>query len=147
MFYQSLLCPDNSTYAPAENVTVGSDGYVNERCKCLSGYKVSGTQCVAISCPENASVNSSGVCECNSGYQLTDGKCVSTSCQTNAHFDASAGECVCDDGFVKVLNRRPGLIAGFTCDPCPEDATYDAKGKTCICSNGTYINGLNTCRN
>ena len=147
MFYQSLLCPDNSTYAPAENVTVGSNGYVNERCKCLSGYKVSGTQCVAISCPENASVNSSGVCECKAGYQLTDdGKCVSTSCQTHAHFDASAGKCVCDDNFVAVLNKGVGSIAGFTCESCPEGATYDAEGKTCICSSGNYLSGMNICQ-
>lgn len=139
MFYQSLLCPDNSTYAPEENVTVGSDGYVNERCKCLSGYKVSGTQCVAISCPENASVNSSGVCECKSGYQLTDGECVAVSCQTNAYFDASAGECVCKDGFVSV-NDRDHLSFSFRCSPCPTDATYDSENKTCICNDGGLYN-------
>lgn len=74
MFYQSLLCPDNSVYTEASGTS--ANNYVNEHCKCINGYTVSGTQCVAISCPENASVNSSGVCECKSGYELTDGECV-----------------------------------------------------------------------
>ena len=130
MFYQSLLCPDNSTYAPAENVTVGSDGYVNERCKCLSGYKVSGTQCVAISCPENASVNSSGVCECDSGYKLTDGKCVAVSCQINAHFDASAGKCVCDTGYqLNTFNLCEAII-------CGDNQHIDSAENKCKCNTG-----------
>ena len=142
MFYQSLLCPDNSTYQEDPGVA-GTDGYVNERCKCLSGYKVSGTQCVAISCPEHASVNSSGVCECNSGYKLTDGKCVAASCPTKSYFDQTSNKCVCNDNLVAVPNK----VAGFMCVPCPEGATYDAKGKTCICSSGTYLNGMNICQN
>lgn len=85
------------------------------------------------------------MCECNAGYKLTEGKCVAVSCQTNAHFDASAGECVCDDNFVKVPNGS-GFIVGFTCASCPEGATYDAEGKTCICSNGIYLSGKNICQ-
>lgn len=142
MFYQSLLCPDNSTYQEDPGVA-GTDGYVNERCKCLSGYKVSGTQCVAISCPENAQVNSSGVCECKSGYRLTEGKCVAVSCPLYSHFDQTSNKCVCNDNYVEVPNN----ISGFTCAPCPEGATYDAVGKTCICSSGTYLNGMNICQN
>ena len=147
MFYQSLLCPDNSTYQEEIGVA-GTDGYVNERCKCLSGYKVSGTQCVAISCPENASVNSSGVCECKAGYQLIDGKCVSTSCQANAHFDASAGKCVCDDGFVEGPGRVTGSTIIYVCRACPSDSVYDSQNKTCICNGGgVYYPTGNICIN
>ena len=142
MFYQSLLCPDNSTYQEDPGVA-GTDGYVNERCKCLSGYKVSGTQCVAISCPENAQVNSSGVCECKSGYRLTEGKCVAVSCPLFSYFDQTSNKCVCNDNYVEVPNN----ISGFTCAPCPEGATYDANDKTCICTSGTYLNGMNICQN
>lgn len=142
MFYQSLLCPDNSTYQEDPGVA-GTDGYVNERCKCLSGYKVSGTQCVAISCPENAHVNSSGACECDAGYRLTDGECVAVSCPLFSYFDQTSNKCVCNDNYVEV----PNSISGFTCAPCPEGATYDANDKTCICTSGTYLNGMNICQN
>ncbi|MDE6477735.1 MAG: hypothetical protein K2L94_00625 [Alphaproteobacteria bacterium] len=49
MFYQSLLCPDNSDYA-AEQGTADSNGYVNDHCKCRSGYYSYNNQCYA-TCP------------------------------------------------------------------------------------------------
>ena len=44
MFYQSLLCPDNSTYQTTEG-TIGTNGYVNTKCKCNSGYEVWSEKC------------------------------------------------------------------------------------------------------
>ncbi len=41
MFYQSLLCPDNSTYKPGTAQTPQHDvaqGYANSNCKCNPGY-------------------------------------------------------------------------------------------------------------
>lgn len=77
MFYQSLLCPDNSTYQPTQGVA-GENGYVNERCKCNVGYEQWGTQCLA-KCPDNATRNSYGTCTCSSGYTMTNGQCVANS--------------------------------------------------------------------
>lgn len=65
MFYQSLLCPDNSEYQTTEassispNGTIG--GNVNKRCKCKAGYEVWGTQCLA-QCTSGKR-NDYGVCE------------------------------------------------------------------------------------
>ena len=66
IFYQSLLCPANSTYSQTE-LTVSkngaSAGNVNTHCKCNEGYEVWGTSCVA-TCPSGETRNTStGVCQ------------------------------------------------------------------------------------
>ncbi len=80
IFYQSLLCPDNSTYQ-TEAGTAEKDGYVNEHCKCNSGYEVYGTYCLA-KCTDNAT-RKNGVCVCDSGYSMINGECKSTSTDTS----------------------------------------------------------------
>ncbi len=50
MFYQSLLCPDNSTYnATSKTTAEQKDNYVNEHCICNDGFEPSGKSCVIIS--------------------------------------------------------------------------------------------------
>lgn len=64
IFYQSLLCPENSTFQNSEqpaDINRTISGYANSRCKCDSGYTVWGGACV-ISCPSNQYRNNSGVC-------------------------------------------------------------------------------------
>lgn len=80
MFYQSLLCPDNSVYTakngavsangcgenittPDENGTTGC--YVNTQCQCKAGYTVWGGACV-LKCGNNETRNSYGTCQKNS---------------------------------------------------------------------------------
>ncbi|MBQ2858886.1 MAG: hypothetical protein IJE82_00810, partial [Alphaproteobacteria bacterium] len=76
MFYQSLLCPDNSTYVPtaaaAENIGNGKE-YVNQHCKCNDygggknygkGYEAWGTSCM-IQCEEGSTRNAYGTCQQN----------------------------------------------------------------------------------
>ncbi len=65
MFYQSLLCPDNSTYQTTPG-TAGKDGYVNTRCLCdrykyTDGYEPYGGSCVK-KCSSTQTRNDSGVC-------------------------------------------------------------------------------------
>ena len=79
MFYQSLLCPDNSTYdvggttsdkiinkkATKEVTTNGSTtidkAWVNTKCWCNLGYTVFGNQCVQ-SCEDNKTLDNYGQC-------------------------------------------------------------------------------------
>lgn len=103
MFYQSLLCPDNSSYrtetnnvinitykatankciSKAENRIVPGGGsipyytycMVNDKCYCNVGYEVWNGQCLA-ACGTNASRNDYGTCVCDSGYVLQNGICV-----------------------------------------------------------------------
>ena len=85
MFYNSMLCPDNSTYTGKTKTadTANSSKYVNDLCKCNDDYVVWGTQCVTACpayserntygtcvCRENATMKN-GICQCNEGYTMT----------------------------------------------------------------------------
>ena len=67
VFYQSLLCPENSTYtfdsdSIADNRTISAgDKYVNAHCKCNSGYAVWNGACYT-ACENNQYRNALGVC-------------------------------------------------------------------------------------
>ncbi len=61
MFYQSLLCPDNSTYTASAG-TPNSNNYVNSNCVCVSGYEPYGGSCVTV-CPTGTKRNTYGICE------------------------------------------------------------------------------------
>ena len=79
LFYQSLLCPSNSTFqtvaaaAPDSNMTIG--GYVNTRCRCNTGYSVWGGSCVPV-CGAGEYRTSYGSCEtCADGLFPTGSVC------------------------------------------------------------------------
>lgn len=73
VFYQSLLCPENSTYYIAgipDNVKVLAgfnriiEGWVNSSCKCDAGYSVWNGACLAACNDDNNEYrNTLGVCE------------------------------------------------------------------------------------
>ncbi len=83
MFYQSLLCPENSTYQQEES-TLSVNGcvasptqkcYVNARCTCNVGYTLWGTACV-LNCGANSKRNpTTGQCVCDEGYSMKGGIC------------------------------------------------------------------------
>ena len=85
MFYQSLLCPENSTYTDTSSSSTGciknynvGNGLqcVNERCRCNDGYKAWGNACVT-KCDDETQVRDNyGVCQCKSGYEEKNGQCV-----------------------------------------------------------------------
>jgi len=67
IFYQSLLCPENSTFSGEEVTSTHTvaNGWVNARCKCNTGYDVwtSTNSCIA-ACTSGKTHNSiTGVCE------------------------------------------------------------------------------------
>lgn len=81
MFYQSLLCPENSTYTDSSvtcrksNVGNGLQ-CVNERCECNDGYVAWGNACVA-KCDDTTQVRDNyGVCQCKPKYVEENGMCV-----------------------------------------------------------------------
>ena len=81
MFYQSLLCPDNSVYqTTASSIFGNGTNYVNARCKCIDGYEPFGSLCVA-ECSYNSTRAPSGACTCNTGYTMKNGKCVESEAQ------------------------------------------------------------------
>jgi hypothetical protein len=91
MFYQSLLCPENSTYTPDAGTVSSqgtSEGYVNTHCQCNSGYETFAGACLLMcgdleerdsygvcQCVKNASLNN-GLCACDTGYDKSDTGCI-----------------------------------------------------------------------
>lgn len=63
MFYQSLLCPENSTYqaTTANSGEIGTT-HVNDHCKCNTGYDVWGTSCL-VACASDETRDSYGLCQ------------------------------------------------------------------------------------
>jgi hypothetical protein len=96
MFYQSLLCPENSTHKLAAPLNQPKDqpstymGWVNAKCKCDAGFVVWGNSCYK-QCVADQYRNASGSCTaCPSGKHtgsvgMTEGrineKTSSTDCQ------------------------------------------------------------------
>ena len=69
VFYQSLLCPDNSTFVNTPNPTADTNrkinGWVNKSCQCDEGYTVWNGACLP-TCSTSEYRNSFGVCTvCN----------------------------------------------------------------------------------
>ena len=78
MFYNSMLCPDNSTYNKTSKSAATEDNkkrYVNDLCTCNTGYEPWSSQCVLI-CPDNSDRNSYGSCVCDEGYTMKNGVCI-----------------------------------------------------------------------
>ena len=85
MFYQSLLCPDNSTFdfdggthTIATNGTTGNEAWVNTKCRCNAGYDVWSGKCLA-SCGDDQTRGTSGSCVCTDSSQtIKNGVCVAS---------------------------------------------------------------------
>ncbi len=104
MFYQTLLCPENSEF-----VTEATAGMVNERCACKAGYSVYDGTCVA-SCPTDKPYDLFGNCvaSCPDGLIQKDDRCVlNITTDTNDYGYYHAGSC----------NNYGWSSAILTCDP------------------------------
>lgn len=91
MFYESLLCPDNSLYTEKakENETDSSEQkkYVNTFCKCIQDYEVVGSACLK-ACGEDQVRNTYDQCVCKPNYKTVNGTCV---CEGTTN---SNGDCI-----------------------------------------------------
>ncbi len=99
MFYQSLLCPENSQYQATSKTkaTEGGDLYVNEYCKCVTGYEPYGNAClVACDTDNNMTRNAYGTCVCKTRYKLVNGTCI-FECPSDAKANEDNTSCVCTD--------------------------------------------------
>jgi len=71
MFYQSLLCPENSIFSNTKKINADNpSSYVNDRCVCKENYYVYGAACVS-SCPVGY-MGSNGVCVIATEEESTD---------------------------------------------------------------------------
>jgi len=70
MFYQTLLCPDNSEY-----VSETTTNMVNDRCTCKVGYVASDGKCISCSADKPYIYNGTCVAACPSGYYEYNSNC------------------------------------------------------------------------
>lgn len=135
IFYQSLLCPDNSFYT-SEHGTIAPNnewGYVNSMCMCNDGFVVFSGQCLP-KC-ENGAYNASGICD-------PDAACPDHSTRvTDGTGNVNGNKCKCNNGFVPYSN---------SCLACPEHShistAVSAKiyGGQCECDTNYVATALNT---
>ena len=116
MFYESLLCPANSTFTGASGLcsddsnksdsncqkstgNLYATDYVNARCKCIDGYDAVAGYCKKTCgdletrdtydncvCVTNATKGSNGICECNDKFEPSEG---GKSCEPTASPESS----------------------------------------------------------
>ena len=92
LFYQSLLCPNNSTFDSLNTHIIDAnrtkEGYANTRCKCDAGYTVWGGACVA-TCDSSEYRNTLGICSsCGEGLSPSGG---SSNIENNTCLESSGG--------------------------------------------------------
>jgi len=90
LFYQSLLCPENSSFDPTEidparKITNRMImGYVNDRCKCNSGYAAWNGACV-LACSNTQYRDNYGMCkDCENPSGGTEGSKENDTCSTSS---------------------------------------------------------------
>lgn len=141
IFYQSLLCPDNSVYVGGNhNISVNNTpgGYVNAICQCKEDFTVFNGSCLPL-------------CD-NGGEYLSTGVCSVVNCPANAS-EATGdevefwGHCKCNTS--GNYHWFPTLQS---CKVCPNNSEYDATGNSntsnalpyynyqCVCDAGTSTN-------
>ena len=152
IFYQSLLCPDNSVYVGGNhniNANNTTGGYVNAICQCKEDFTVFNGSCLPL-------------CD-NGGEYLSTGVCSTVNCPANASEATGSevefwGHCKCNTS--GNYHWFPTLQS---CKTCPANSDYDATGTAttsnalpyynyqCVCNEGTsdnpyFVVGRNSCQ-
>ena len=174
IFYQSLLCPDNSEYSYSNSASISQDntpmGRVNKLCRCREGYVSFRGACLPVCtnggvylstgvCGEAKNCNSVshgveatgtdvefwGHCKCDGNYHWYAGACVT--CPSNSTYSSTAeGEIY--DGMCK-CNSTYFKWGSASCTQCPSDASYNANwsvpSQRCTCPEGKSYNASGNC--
>ncbi len=143
IFYQSLLCPDNSTYQFTHTNTISPNntyaGWVNTMCRCQDEFVTFNGQCLPL-CDNGGQYLSTGVCgapqTCDTGKWFFKNACRSCpehsqSMDTGTGGNVLGGHCQCDSSDAD----NPYLPSpnGLYCRKCPSNSTYDSTNNTCVC--------------
>ena len=158
IFYQSLLCPDNSVYtnqshAISKNNT--TKGYANNRCRCKDGFVSFNGSCLPL-CEGDQHYLANGVCgplTCDAHKFPINGECRSCPSYSLEVYDSTTlpegaqviykGNCQCIDSG----NANDPYLASpddLYCRKCPTGSHYD--GSSCTCdTQGAVYNPTNNC--
>lgn len=123
MFYQSLLCPDHSSFSDTTKTDASEsdkDSYVNERCRCDANYYVSGSACVS-TCPDGtfgqgATYFFGGTCKANKpdDCSLIHNNICVESCPTAYQYTLP----ITDAGYSKCVAQCPDSMTPDTDKVC-----------------------------
>ena len=163
VFYQSLLCPDNSVYQAGANTTISPNnipgGWVNKKCKCQTGFVTFNGSCLP-ECENGGTYLSTGVCSagasCPANSETVDsslaefwGRC---RCKNNYHWIISQGRCItCPINSTEMPNQNGDFLEGWCkCDNSDANNPYFPTPTGLGCrrcpSNSTYsANGAMPC--
>lgn len=148
IFYQSLLCPDNSIYMMSHSNTISVNntyaGWVNTMCKCKDDFVTFNGACLPL-CDNGGQYLASGVCGsaqvCDAGKWYYKNQCRScpahsTEMENGVGGNVLGGHCMCDDGGTS----NPYLPSpnGLSCRRCPSNSQYNSERGTCVCENENY---------
>ena len=128
MFYQSMLCPDNSIYDATGGSISTNDtdqGFVNAHCRCKPGYVVWGSSCIT-KCENGASHDSYGACPTSSSSNTSTRTC------TVGTFTSTKGT---------VINGKQGGYVSDYCKCASNETVYN--GQCVLCGDNQTFN-LNT---
>ena len=146
LFYQSLLCPSNSTFDSTNTHDVDSNrtiaGYVNSRCQCNDGYTVWGGACLPM-CADGKYRDTLGVCvSCADGSvavggtenQIENSGC--SQCPDNASYSETSNDISSD-----------GTNTGYISQHCQCNSGYASWDGNCVvsCESGQYRNDDGNC--
>ncbi len=156
IFYQALLCPDNSTYSRNQHTISPNNqhmGWANNMCKCQSGFVTFNGACLPV-CDSGEQYNASGVCTpktCPSGQWLFAGECrgcpANSMIANNGDGNVIGGHCQCkpapeDDPDNPYIPSQDLL----KCRQCGGGSWYNSTEETCECPDGyAYKDASNCC--
>jgi len=120
LFYQSLLCPSNSTFV--QDMCAEGVGLSGGRSDIPSGGTGVVQYCSRSASPNRTIEGYANVhCKCNEGYTVWGGSCVAT-CEINQYRN-NLGSCItCDNGY-SVFGATE-IKEGSSCASCPENSDY-----------------------
>ena len=132
IFYQSLLCPDNSIYDRTGTQRISENnidgGWVNKKCRCLNGFVTYNGSCFP-ACENGGLYTSSGVC--SEGAACTSIQFAHSAMGSDANDSLFwGGRCACATDRYFYRNK---------CRACPSHSEYDADGQ------GDLFNGQCKC--
>ncbi len=169
IFYQSLLCPDNSTYVRGTHAISPNNkvhGWVNKMCQCQSDYTVFNGACLPV-CPDGGLYSSNGTCtqqacpegasEDTSANPEFYGHC---KCNGNTFWAQSWTSCkICPTNSTEKSDLSGNILDGhcqcntgyvpttenrpYDCQQCPSEhgsGNVTSDGKSCVCDSGYVYN-------
>jgi hypothetical protein len=156
IFYQSLLCPDNSVYQNTSHAISPNNthiGFANNRCRCKQGFVSFNGSCLPL-CEGNQHYLASGVCgplTCDAHRFPINGECRACPSYSLEVYDTPpAGAQLIYDNHCQCIDSGdptdPYLASpdGLFCRKCPRNAHYDGNSCTCDTEGATY-NPTNNC--